>query len=259
MEKTRFLPISFIVIFSLLVGCGDNGSGPDLTPQITSIDPAFGGAGTIVTITGSDFSNVPSENTVSFNGTTADVSFVTSSQLETTVPGGATTGPVRVTVAGQTAIGPTFTVDSRQAFEGRYQAENYDLVIGNASGGTVDTTIAVEGGSQLKIGLVENSKNKIKVDVEDFLVESINTADVAFGGSGGAVIDFEEVPIAEVTGNQFELVDTNFKLLGGSETAPGEFSGTGILENSTLVFVFEYFIQGTSVVIFSGEVELIKL
>ena len=70
---------------------------------IFSFSPSQGGVGQTVTIQGQNFSATPSSNTVKFNGTTATVTAATTSQLTTTVPSGATTGPISVTVGTSTA------------------------------------------------------------------------------------------------------------------------------------------------------------
>ncbi len=82
-----------------------------LIPTITNFTPALGPISTSVTITGTNFSGTPANNTVQFNGTTAVVTASTSTSITTTVPSGATTGTITVTVAGNTAISATnFTV-----------------------------------------------------------------------------------------------------------------------------------------------------
>jgi gliding motility-associated-like protein len=77
-------------------------------PTITSFAPASGPVGTTVTITGTNFSTTPANNTVQFNGTAAVVTTSTATSITTTVPVGATTGKISVTVAGNTA---TSTID----------------------------------------------------------------------------------------------------------------------------------------------------
>jgi len=78
---------------------------------IFSFSPAQGAVGQTVTIQGQNFSATPSANTVKFNGTTATVTAATTNQLTTTVPAGATTGLISVTVGANTANSPSnFTV-----------------------------------------------------------------------------------------------------------------------------------------------------
>ena len=88
-------------------------------PSITSFSPTSGAIGTTVTITGTSFHTVASENTVKFNGTTAIITSVnsTGTQIVTTVPQGATTGPITVTTSVGTATSATnFTVTLSQNF-----------------------------------------------------------------------------------------------------------------------------------------------
>ena len=80
---------------------------------ILAFMPAHGLAGTAVTVEGQGFSSNAVSDAVSFNGAAAPVLSASSSQLLVSVPGGATTGPISVTVGGQTATSPQpFTVDN---------------------------------------------------------------------------------------------------------------------------------------------------
>ncbi len=100
----------------------DNGStitGPDFTvldiaPVITSISPTIGPVGAQVTISGENFGVAITEVRVEFNGTEAIVSSIADNELLVTVPAGATTGTVTVTLLsnGNTATGPVFTVQA---------------------------------------------------------------------------------------------------------------------------------------------------
>lgn len=72
-------------------------------PTITSFTPSSGPIGNIVTITGTNFSTMPANNTVRFNGTTASVMASTATSITTSVPSGATTGKITVTVGVNTA------------------------------------------------------------------------------------------------------------------------------------------------------------
>ncbi len=80
-----------------------------IIPTITSIDPNSGNIGDTVIITGTDFSTVPEENIVSFNGGIAIVIESTETTIKTTVPNDASTGNVTVTRDGA-SNGVMFTV-----------------------------------------------------------------------------------------------------------------------------------------------------
>jgi YD repeat-containing protein len=70
---------------------------------LLNFTPSRGPVGTQVTLQGRGFGATPSANTVTFNGTATTVLTATSTQMVVTVPPGATTGPIAVQVAGNTA------------------------------------------------------------------------------------------------------------------------------------------------------------
>jgi hypothetical protein len=73
---------------------------PASPPTIASFTPASGPVGTVVSIMGSNFGAV---SNVTFNLTTASFTVVSGTQIQATVPAGATTGRIRVTNAAGTA------------------------------------------------------------------------------------------------------------------------------------------------------------
>lgn len=64
--------------------------------SVSGFTPTSGAVGDTVTINGSGFSNTVGQNTVTFNGTAAAVTSATTTQIVTSVPAGATTGPITV-------------------------------------------------------------------------------------------------------------------------------------------------------------------
>lgn len=115
MFKIRTIGIVLCYVF-LLAGCGSDstsGTSTGPAPTIAGFTPANGLPGTAVTITGENFSTSPSDNTVTFNGITAVVTSSTSTQITATVPSGATTGPITVTVGGiSSTSADTFTMNA---------------------------------------------------------------------------------------------------------------------------------------------------
>lgn len=73
-------------------------------PQITSITPAIANVGQTLTINGSNFSVIASENVVQFGSVRGTVISATSTQLNVVLPAGAINAPVSVTVLTHTAI-----------------------------------------------------------------------------------------------------------------------------------------------------------
>ena len=80
--------------------------------QITSLNPSSGKVGDTVTIGGQGFGANQLTSTVTFNGTVASASSWSDTSIVVTVPTGATTGDVVVTVNGVTSNGFKFTIGS---------------------------------------------------------------------------------------------------------------------------------------------------
>ena len=68
-------------------------------PYVTGLTPAIGTAGTAVVVTGTGFDPTASNNEVTFNGTSAQVDSSTTASIQTSVPAGASSGPVSVTTS----------------------------------------------------------------------------------------------------------------------------------------------------------------
>lgn len=138
-------------------------------PGISSVTPESGTIGTEVTIRGMNFSPNPSENTITFNGTEAPVDQASDTLLVTEVPDGATTGPVEVTVDGETATGPEFTVIT----EGTLQ------VLTSTDGSDIDSdgyTVAVSGAGTQN-SEVNDTLYFSGLDEENYSVELMDAAD----------------------------------------------------------------------------------
>jgi hypothetical protein len=80
-----------------------------LPPTITAISPVSGATGTVVTITGTNFKTITTDNTVKFNGVAATVQTASATSITVAAPATGTTGAVTVTTADGTVTGPVFT------------------------------------------------------------------------------------------------------------------------------------------------------
>ncbi len=102
------IAVAFLIA---LVSCNNDPEPPAL-PQVNAISPTSGLINTPVTITGTNFSTVLGENKVTFNGKEAVVTTASATQLTTTVPLSAASGPVSVIVKDlATSNQPIFTVE----------------------------------------------------------------------------------------------------------------------------------------------------
>lgn len=95
---------------------------------ILNVVPQRGGGGSTVTIYGQNFSASAAGDTVMFNGVAGTVVSATSTSIVVTVPAGVSTGPVSVTVGGNTATSGTlnFTVPNLPTITSISPATGYD-------------------------------------------------------------------------------------------------------------------------------------
>lgn len=105
--KKKFLFVTYIAIVSFLSNCSKPNSQP-APPIIFSIFPKGDTVGGQVTITGSHFSTISSNNIVKFNSIPAPVISASTTQLIVIVPNSvAGSGTVSVSVSGQSTASPT--------------------------------------------------------------------------------------------------------------------------------------------------------
>ncbi len=108
--KTTLKLFSLIFILFAFVACSDDDEGP-VEFSVTAISPESGTVGTEITITGTDFPSDAAEVNLTFGGVSATITSISSTQIVTTVPAGATSGEVRIAANGFTSTTPTtFTV-----------------------------------------------------------------------------------------------------------------------------------------------------
>jgi RHS repeat-associated protein len=99
--------------------------------SVTGIAPLSGPVGSSVTISGTGFGPTQSNSTVSFYGTFAtNIVSWSDTQIVATLPSGASSGSVGVTVAGQSGWGPNFTVtNSVQVTDSLGNTSTYNAAI----------------------------------------------------------------------------------------------------------------------------------
>jgi 6-phosphogluconolactonase (cycloisomerase 2 family) len=158
---------------------------PVAIPTITSFSPAFGPAGTTVTITGTNFSTTASSNIVWFGAAQATVSSATATQLIVTVPTGATYQPLSVTVNGYTDFSSSpyiLTFQSAQVIDATSFPSKADIGSGTSPEGTAISDIDGDGKPDLLV--VNNASNTLSV------YRNISATGSLVTGSFAAKVDF---------------------------------------------------------------------
>lgn len=103
-------------------------------PTLTSLSPTSGNIGSTITLSGTGFSTTLSQNNVKFNGIAATVTNASSTSLTVTVPDGATSGDVTVTVNGKTSAEIHFDVTT-----------TLTVTSFNPASGSVGTSVVIMG------------------------------------------------------------------------------------------------------------------
>ena len=109
----KYIYFCLLAIGLTLLGCSKDDE-PKTTvsdgPDIGSFSPTSGPVGTSIWITGKNFSATASANIVKIGTTTATITSAKATEIFVTVPEGATTGTISVTVNGKTDTSGSFTV-----------------------------------------------------------------------------------------------------------------------------------------------------
>ena len=191
-------------------------------PAITSFEPNIGAVGTVVMITGTNFSQEVSENEVRFNDVLAEISSATATSIAVTVPEGATTGKIEVKANGLSSTSASdFTVVEQVAINSI-----------NPAFGVVGTEVTIEGENFSSIA----SENLVKFNGAEAEVISASsetiTVLVPLQATSGRVsvivnentvdssVDFEVLvpsinsitPLFAVTGDDLTISGENFSL-----------------------------------------------
>lgn len=146
--QAMLLSISFLIL--IFYGCRKvNNTLLGYELSVDAITPNSGKVNTLVTIKGKGFSLILREDTIKFNGQPAEIKKATDTSLEVYAPQGGSTGPVTVSVGGQTAKGPVFTFTATanplitKAEHGWYDGSGYAINVQNVSGNNADIKVYV--------------------------------------------------------------------------------------------------------------------
>jgi hypothetical protein len=173
---------------------------------INGFSPTSGGVGTQVTITGSGFGSPATANSVYFNGTPAQIASWSDSQIVTSVPSGAMSGSISVSVQGMTSWSSTpFSVPILPP------KVSWTLPGSNASGMPVKGGIFAGFDSQMDFSSLNN---------QSFTLQDSTGASVAGSVQAGqdAIVFIPSTPLA--LGQQYTAtLSTGVKGMNGAALA----------------------------------------
>ena len=192
-----------------------NGVPFTVKPAISRLSPISGLEGATVQISGRSFGASQGTSTVTFNGVTATPTNWSDTSITVTVPAGATTGPVVVTVGGQASNGVSFTVGT-------------DPVIGSLkpTSGPVGTTVKVTGANfGATRGTSTVAFNGVNGSPSSWSDTSI-TVDVPAGATSGSVVVTVDSVASKGVSFAVTPAITGLSRVAGPEGASVTISGT---------------------------------
>src|SRR5712691_3142490 len=225
---TRNCKPVIISLFALLLLCV--GQAHAAAPSITSLTPNSGAVGATITIAGSNFGSTQGTSTVKFNGTAATATSWSATSITVTVPSGATTGNVVVTVSSKASNGVSFTVLGTPSITSL-----------SVTSGPVGTAVTINGsnfGASQGSGSV--SFNGTAASVTSWSATSIGTT-VPSGATTGNVVVFASG--VNSNGKSFTVTPAVTSLSPTSGAAGASVTIAGTTFGSS---------QGTSTVTFNG-------
>jgi YD repeat-containing protein len=171
---------------------------PSSQVSIIEFTPASGTVGASVTIYGTGFSATPSQNTVTFNGAAASINSATATEIVTSVPSGAATGPIAVTSPSGSATSSTpFTLAGSS---GAPTITGFSPTVGTAA------TVVTITGTNFESA---PTNNKVRFNIGNSLVRSAS----AFSISGA-------VPPAKAASGPISVATPAGKAVGGDFFIP---------------------------------------
>jgi surface protein len=167
LRKLLWSLLAITVLWSCSKDDGPSTPTPAGAPTIANFTPDSGPVGTEITITGTNFSTTVASNTVKIGTATATVTTATATQLKATVPTGATTAKVTVTVDGKTATSTKdFTVTTTGGVDPTNEAptaedQNFEVAEDQNVEGTLEASDPE--GDELTFALVTDESELFQV------------------------------------------------------------------------------------------------
>jgi sugar lactone lactonase YvrE len=176
----------FFCLFAIaLVGCSksdDEASKPSSKLAISGINPNSGPKNTTVFITGVDFSPNAASNTVTLNGKACTVNTASATSLSITIPRGAGSGAISVTVNGTTVQSPNFDYLITPSIVSTFAGSTF---------GFADATSTAAQFNSPSFGVFDAAGNYYVTDFLNYKIRKITPAGVVstFAGSTNGFAD----------------------------------------------------------------------
>jgi RHS repeat-associated protein len=128
---------------------------PATAPLITSLSTVAGSPGGTLTLSGVNFGSAQGSSIVTFNGTTATATSWSPTSIAVTIPNGASTGNVVVTVGGQASNGLRFIIANASGLA----IDQTSFTLYSAVNGSMATPLSTSSGNEVLLALVATAPN----------------------------------------------------------------------------------------------------
>ena len=193
------------------------------TPSIASLSPTSGAVGTSVTITGANFGATQGTSTVTFNGSLATPTSWSATNIAVTVPSGATTGNVVVTVSGVGSNGVNFNVEALASIS--LVPQNPMIPLGAAQQFVAIGTYS--DGSSQDVSSIANWSSSAPS------VVAVSTTGLATGVAQGQTTI--QVAVGAITGSTTLTVGPSAFSMTGSLNTARSYATSTLLEDGTVL------------------------
>ncbi|MCU1241416.1 MAG: hypothetical protein JWO71_2142, partial [Candidatus Acidoferrum typicum] len=183
-------------------------------PTISSLSPTFGPVGTSLTISGNNFGSSQGTSTVSFSGTPTIASGWSATSIVASVPAGASTGTVVVTVGGVASNGVTYTVtvpppsiaslNPSSALAGR---SGFTLLVNGIN--FVPSSVIQWSGNPRTTAFVSSTQLQATITPSDIASAGLAKVTVSNPGPGGAISSASAFLIGTSGGSNFATYAVN--------------------------------------------------
>lgn len=156
------------------------------TPVISSVSPSTGNVGQTVTLSGINFGSLQGESLIAFNGVSATPTSWTDTSVVTTVPSGAVSGPLSITVNGVTSNAVMFNVSNMGTVAGTVRRASDNATVSGATvqalqNGVIKGTASTNGSGAYTIANLPAGVYDIRASATGYSSATISGNNVAAG------------------------------------------------------------------------------